>query len=182
MAAGYECAATLALVARCDDGRLLCQEIGRVPTQRTPATPGGHVTLGPIQMMVIAFPESRFNGEIRPRVEELVKQGMVRLVDVLLVQKADDGSVEVTELDETDDEIKALGGDLAEQLDLVSAEDAEEMAADLQPGGSGLILVLEHAWMKPLDDAIADSGGTVVVNINVPHEVVDEVMTAVESV
>lgn len=140
------------------------------------------MTLGPIQMMVIAFPESRITGEIRPRVEELVKQGMVRLVDVLLVQKADDGSVEVTELDETDDEIKALGGDLAQQLDLVSAEDAEEMAADLQPGASGLILVLEHAWMKPLDDAITDSGGTVVVNINVPHEVVDEVMTAVEAV
>jgi uncharacterized membrane protein len=138
------------------------------------------VEIGPIQMMVISFPESRFTGQLRAPAKELVERGLVRIVDALLVQKAADGSVQAIELDDADDEVQAMAGDLAEHLDLVSAEDADELGADLAPGASGLVLVLEHTWMKPFDDAITASGGTVIANVNVPKEVVDEVLAAVD--
>ena len=66
------------------------------------------------------------------------------------------------------------------QVDLISDEDAEAFAAQLEPGSSALAIAFEHTWMKPVRDAVVDSGGVLIADIHVPAEVVDEVLDAVE--
>lgn len=137
--------------------------------------------LGPIEVMVLAFPGSRFTGEIRPRIEELVSTGIIRVVDAVFIRKATDGAVDVLELaDLADDpEATALSQALADQLDLLSGEDAEALVADLQPGSSALAIAFEHTWLKPVRDAVVAAGGVLLADLHIPSPAVDEVLAAV---
>lgn len=139
------------------------------------------MALGPIELIVLAFPGSRFTGDIRPQIEDLIDRGIVNVIDALFVHKTADGAVELTELQElsNDPEAIALGRTISHQLDLLSAEDIDELTADLHPGSSALAIAFEHTWMKPVRDAVAASGGVLLSDIHVPGPVVDEVLTAI---
>jgi len=140
------------------------------------------VTLGPIEMVVIGFPGSRFTGDIRPRIMDLVDNGVVNIVDALFVRKDSEGIVDFVELQELSDDADAvmLGAAIASQLDLLSDEDIEELAEALQPGSSALAIVFEHTWIRPVRDAVVASGGVLLADIHIPAAVVDEVLSALD--
>ena len=143
------------------------------------------MTLGPIELVVLGFPGSRFSGEIRPRIQDLVDRNIVHVVDALLVKKDGQGKTtfyELEELTDGDADLQALGKNISDRLDLISDEDAEVFAAELEPGSSALALAFEHTWMRPVRDAIVNSGGVLIADIHVPAAVVDEVLAAVDQV
>jgi hypothetical protein len=142
------------------------------------------MALGPIEVVVLGFPGSRFTGEIRPRIVDLVERGVITVVDALFITKDEAGEVEFVELQQLadDPDIAALGDLLSSQLDLLAAEDALELVAELEPGSSALALVFEHTWMIPVREAIVGSGGVLLADIHVPADVVDQVLAAVEPV
>lgn len=136
--------------------------------------------LGPIEVLAISFPGSDFNGRILSDVHSLIDRDIINVVDALLVHKGDNG-LEIIELDQTNLEPDAA--QLAELLsashtDLITDEDVEEFAAELEPGSSLAVLVFEHEWAKPVRDSIVESGGVLVANLRVPGAVVDEVIAA----
>jgi hypothetical protein len=140
------------------------------------------MTLGPIEVLVIEFPESNFNGQIIPEVRSLIDRDIIKVVDGLVIRKSLDGDVEFIELDQTglDDKLAAFQELLADTVhDLVSDEDVDEFARGIKPGSSGAVLVFEHTWAKPVRDAIVDSGGVLVTNLRIPGRVVEEVLAAV---
>ncbi|MGZ4549793.1 MAG: DUF6325 family protein [Blastococcus sp.] len=139
------------------------------------------MTLGPIELVVLGFPGSRFTGDIRPRIEELVDRKIVNVIDAVFIRKGADGAIELNELRElTDDpEASTLGSFLSGQLDLISDDDVESLAVDLQPGSSALAIAFEHTWMKPVRDAVTASGGVLLSDIHVPGPVVDEVLQSI---
>ena len=139
------------------------------------------MTLGPVELVVIGFPGSRFTGEIRPRIVDLVDRGIVNVIDALLVTKDTSGDVTFFELEELsgDAEANALQEYITEHLDLLSDEDAQAFATDLEPGSSALALVFEHTWMRPVRDAIVASGGVLISDVRVPAEAVNEVLAAI---
>ena len=138
------------------------------------------MTLGPIEMVVLGFPGSQFNGEILPSILDLVERNVVSIVDALFITKDGDGTTEFIEITEIDDdpEVNRLGAILSSELELLSDEDVEDVADQLAPGASALVLIFEHTWMKPVRQAIIDSGGVLIADIHVPGEVVDEVLAA----
>lgn len=137
--------------------------------------------MGPVEVLVIGFPGSQFNGEIIPALEDLVERQIVQIIDAVLIRRADDGALTVIELEEegASPEVAALSELIHEVQDLISDEDVEDLAADLEPGSAAAMIVLEHTWVAPLRDAIAGSGGIVLSDVNVPTDVVDEVLGAV---
>jgi hypothetical protein len=138
------------------------------------------MTLGPVEVLVIAFPGNQFTGEIIPELERLVDTDTISIIDGLLVRKDADGEVSYLEFEELGGNADAerLAG-VMDQLDsLISDEDVEELAASLEPNSSEAILVFEHTWAKPLRDAIVASGGILTDNFRVPGMVVDEVLDA----
>ena len=140
------------------------------------------MTLGPVELVVLGFPGSRFNGEIEPRIRDLVDRNIVNIVDALLVMKDERGNVtffELEEMEEGDAELRALHALVSEELDLISGEDAEVFAEELAPGSSALALAFEHTWMRPVRDAVVKSGGVLIADVHVPAQVVDEVLDAV---
>ncbi|MAT07058.1 MAG: hypothetical protein CL424_18650 [Acidimicrobiaceae bacterium] len=136
------------------------------------------MSLGPIEVLEIAFPGNRFNGEILPELERLVESKTISIVDGLFVRKDGDGEVEFYELSEVgaDESVNRLAGLLDEVESLLSDDDVAELAAGLEPDSSAAILVFEHTWAKPFRDAIVGSGGVLAANFRVPGMVIDELL------
>jgi Family of unknown function (DUF6325) len=139
------------------------------------------MTLGPIEVVVLAFPESNFTGKILPELSKIVENGTVTIVDGLVIHVNADGSVDTVEIDELDpgSEVAALSELIISPNGLVSNEDVAELTASLEPNSSAAILVFEHTWIKPLRDAVFDSGGILLESLRVPGAVVEEVLEAV---
>ena len=136
------------------------------------------MALGPIEILVIEFPGNKFTGEIIPELERLVANDTISIIDGLLVKKDTDGEVTFVEFDElgiNDDAAKLAG--VVDQLDaLISDEDVQEWAAELEPGSSEAILVFEHTWAKGFRDAVVNSGGVLATNIRIGGQVVEELL------
>jgi hypothetical protein len=110
--------------------------------------------LGPVDYMVVEFPPGaqNFNGEMAAELVRLSNAGTIRVLDLLILQKAADGSIDAYEIDETDadetvaaDELRALEKDLAE---ILAAEDVEHLAAAMEPGSVAGVLVWENTWAR----------------------------------
>ena len=136
---------------------------------------GGEMTddivdeLGPVDYAVIEFPGSQFNGEIAPVLVDLVDREIIRVLDVLLIHKDDDGSFEAFELSEYEHsdlgEIRRLETDVAE---LMSEDDVASVAAALEPGSTAGLLVYENRWAAPFAAAVRRAGGQLVANGRIP--------------
>lgn len=137
------------------------------------------MSTGPVEILVISFPENRFDGSILPRLAEVVENGTITIVDELFVRVDADGEVSFLEIEDAGlDETSALGR-LAARIDgLISDDDVDALVEGLAPNSSAAILVFEHTWSKPLASAVRDAGGVMLDSVRVPGSVVDEVMAA----
>jgi hypothetical protein len=135
------------------------------------------MSLGPIEVVVLGFPENRFTGEILPELERLVQSDTISIVDGVFASKDGDGTTTFVEFDSLeDDEFAALAGVLERVEGLVSDEDVEDLTASLPPDSSAAVLVFEHTWAVPLRDAIVRGGGELVANLRIPASVVEEIL------
>ena len=121
--------------------------------------------LGPVDYMVVGFPADKadFSGAMADELKKLVGSGTVRVLDLVMVTKSADGSVDLAELREQDEsevgELRSLGAELSL---LLAAEDIERVGAELEPGSTAAVLVWENTWAAPLAAAIRHSGGELV--------------------
>jgi len=136
------------------------------------------MALGPVEVLVLNFPGSQFNGAIIPELERLTSSGIITVIDGVFVTR--DGSGDVTfvefgELGENHDAAR-LAAVLDQVESLISDEDVLELADGLAPGDSEAILVFEHTWAKPFRDAIVESGGVLTGEMRLPGLAVDELL------
>jgi hypothetical protein len=135
--------------------------------------------LGPVDWIVIEFPGSRFNGQIAPALNDLVERGLVRVLDLLVLKKDGDGSLEAFELADLDDsELGELRSYEAELAMLLSEDDVTAIAAAIEPGSSAAVLVWENSWAAPFASAIRRSGGQLVASGRIP---VQALLAAIEA-
>jgi len=130
-------------------------------------------SLGPVDYIVVEFPAgaSNFTGEMTEELIKLVDAGTIRLIDVLILTKDEDGSVEAMELSDVDDlgELQALEAELAE---LLAAEDVEHLAAAMEPGSTAGVLIWENLWAAPFASAARRSGGQLIANGRIPIQAI----------
>jgi Family of unknown function (DUF6325) len=139
------------------------------------------MALGPIEVVMVVFPESRFTGTIAPELDRLVQAGTISIVDGIIATKTMDGEIAYMEFAEVanDPDAAALAELVQIGSELIGHDDVEELAAALEPGATAAILAFEHTWFKPLRDAVRDSGGQLAANFRIPGYVVEEVLAAV---
>jgi Family of unknown function (DUF6325) len=129
--------------------------------------------LGPVDYVVVEFPAgaSNFTGEMAKELVALVDSGTIRLVDVLILTKNEDGTVEATELSDIDElgELQALEAQLAE---LLAADDVEHLAAAMEPGSTAGVLIWENLWAAPFAAAARRSGGQLIANGRIPMQAI----------
>ena len=135
--------------------------------------------LGPVDWIVVEFPGSKFNGEIAPALVDLVERGIVRVLDLVMLRKDADGSIEAFEMTDLDDsEVGQLRSYEAELALLLSEDDVEAIAQAVDPGSSAAVLVFENSWAAPFASAVRRSGGQLVASGRIP---VQALLAAIEA-
>ena len=125
--------------------------------------------LGPVDYIVVEFAGSKFNGEIAPALRDLVDRGIVRVLDLLVLKKERDGTVEAFEVSHLEDtEIGELRSHERELAMLLSEDDVEAVAAAIEPGSTAGVLVWENSWAAPFASAVRHSGGQLVASGRIP--------------
>lgn len=129
--------------------------------------------LGPVDYLVVEFPagHSNFTGEGAQELARLVESETIRVLDLLILNKNDDGSVDAFEIDDLDevDELRALETEIAEML---SVEDVANLAAAMEPGTTAAALVYENRWAAPFASAMRHAGGQLVANGRIPIQAI----------
>ena len=135
--------------------------------------------LGPVDWIVVEFPGSRFKGEIAPALGELVENGIVRVLDLLLIRKEEDGSLGFFELSDLDEsEIGSLRSYETALATLLSEEDVQSVAAAVEPGSTAALLVWENSWAAPFASAVRRAGGQLAASGRIP---VQAILAALEA-
>ena len=135
--------------------------------------------LGPVDYIVVEFPGSKFNGAIAPALADLVAAGTIRVLDLLVLKKNEDGSVEPFELSDLgDDELGDFRAFETELAMLLSEDDVMNIAAALEPGSSAAVLVWENTWAAPFASAVRKSGGQLVASGRIP---IQAILAAIEA-
>ena len=107
--------------------------------------------LGPVDYVVVEFSpgQENFTGEMAQELGKLIESGTIRLLDLLIVSKDDDGAFEAFEVDDLDevDELRTMETEIAE---ILAAEDVAHLAAALEPGATAGVVVYENSWAAPV--------------------------------
>ena len=135
--------------------------------------------LGPVDYLILEFPAkaANFTGEMAQELLTLVKNGTIRIIDLIILVKDDDGSIDAMELEDIEDlgELRTLAGDLAE---LLAEEDVVNLAAAMDPGSTAGVIVYENLWAAPFASAARRSGGQLIANGRIP---VQAIIAAIEA-
>ncbi|MGZ5316214.1 MAG: DUF6325 family protein [Solirubrobacterales bacterium] len=136
--------------------------------------------MGPIDYVVIEWPGRQPTGEAAPIIVDLVERGIVRVLDVAFMTKAEDGTVAGVELAEVAGEVAELKVFEGASSGLLGDEDLSEAGEALDPGTSAAVLVYENTWAAPLATALRRSGGQLVAGGRIPVQAVLAALEAAE--
>ena len=135
--------------------------------------------LGPVDYLIVEFPagNQNFTGEGARELLRLHDAGIIRIMDILILQKGADGTVMAQELGDLAKmgEIHRLEAELAQTL---AEEDVEHLAAAMDPGSVAGVLVYENLWAAPFASAMRHAGGQVIANGRIP---IQAMIAAIES-
>jgi hypothetical protein len=138
--------------------------------------------LGPLEYIVIGFAGNTFDGNIAREIENVVENGTIRLVDVVFIGKDADGETITLELDNKDDpRFAPFAAVLGDRMALLTPEDLEQVAAELPPNTSGMVMLFEHRWAEGIKEAMAAAGGFLVGRSVIPPEVLAAVSDELEA-
>ena len=136
--------------------------------------------VGPIDYVVVEFPEDRLTGEGLPLLVDLVDRGLIRVLDLVFVRKQQDGSVlMLTGASSSAGMSFDLGVFEGASSGLLDRDDLDEATAILEPGSSAAVLIYENRWAAPFASAIRRGGGELVASGRIPaQDVLDALDTA----
>ncbi|HET9169203.1 MAG TPA: DUF6325 family protein [Actinospica sp.] len=138
--------------------------------------------LGPVEYAIVAFPGSEMTGVMVPAIGDLVSRGVIRLIDLRLVERLPDGSLRTLGLETLPAEERAAYGALDPRfVDLLGALDLEELVDSLPPGSSAAVMVWEDTWAMGLAETLRAGHGVLVDRQTVPHEVVRAALEALDA-
>ena len=134
---------------------------------------------GPVDVMVLAFGEARFDGSALAELERQSAAGTIRVLDLIILLKDEEEQcwrIEVSDL--TPEQAAAVAFIDAETLGLFDDEDAAILCEGMVSGSAVVALAIENTWAVELVNAIHAEGGELAFNSRVPATVVDEVFTS----
>lgn len=127
--------------------------------------------IGPIDYVVVEFPPGHdtFTGAMADELLSLVDAELIRVLDLLVLDKDADGNLEVFEFEDLDTAgpLAALEGDLAEVL---AAEDLAHLAEAMEPGTKAGVLIWENSWAAPFAVAAREAGGQLIAHGRIPTQ------------
>jgi hypothetical protein len=139
--------------------------------------------MGPIDYLVVEFPGNKMTGEAFPILIDLADRGLIRILDLEFISKAEDGKVTALSLTDLDGDgeldLTVFQGASSGLLD---TSDLDEAGSVLEPNCSAGVLVYENRWAAPFASALRRSGGQLVASGRIPVQAILARLEAVEAV
>ena len=139
--------------------------------------------LGPVDIVVIGFPPGApKTGSSIPMFVDLVDRGIIRVLDVLMVQKDAEGTVAALDIKD----LGERGGDGPRRVrgaraGMLGDEDADVAGEGLEPGEAAVMICFENTWAAPFATEVRRNGGRMLAFQRVPAEEVIEIVQALEA-
>ena len=134
---------------------------------------------GPVDVVILAAGEPRFDGSVIAELERLAASGTIRVLDALLLFKDESGLHASLDLEDLPEDLKkAVGFIETGTRGLFDSADAATLFEGMVPGSAVLALAIEHVWAVKLVNAIHDAGVELALNVRVPAPVVNEALAS----
>jgi hypothetical protein len=138
--------------------------------------------MGPVDYVVLEWKGERPTaGEVQPLLLDLVDRGIIRIIDIAFLAKAEDGSVAALEVGELKQVAEAFAEFEGASSGLLDYEDLQQAATALDPGTSAAVLVWENRWAAPVAGALRRSGGQLVASGRIPIQAILAALDAAEA-
>lgn len=138
--------------------------------------------MGPVDYLVIEFPQFRMTGEGLAHLIDLVDRGIIRILDLVFIRKDANGAITVLTAADLDSDGKL---DLAifdgVTSGLLGDDDIREACEALNPGSAGGILIYENLWAAPLARALRRNGAQLVAGGRIPVQALLAAAEALEA-
>lgn len=137
--------------------------------------------MGPLEFLVIGFPGNKFKGEILPELVTLRAKGIIRMIDVSLIRKDEEGNTVVLEFsDLKGEEAEAFGPFAGDLVNWFAQDDIEGVIAEMPNNCSAAMMLFEHAWAAKLRETILRADGQLILDGRVPPEAVEMAAALIE--
>ena len=137
--------------------------------------------MGPISYLIVEFPGNKMTGEGLPILVDLVEKGLIRILDLTFVTKAEDGSMAVVELADLD-----ADGDVdltvfaGASSGLIDQSDLGDESMVIEPGSSAAVLLFENRWATGFVQALRRGGAQLVSAGYIPQDAIVAALDAIE--
>lgn len=148
--------------------------------QEAPSSAG--TTLGPIDLLVVEFAGNNFNGSGLTELHRLVAEGIIRILDLVIITKNEEGEISALEL-------QGIGQDAKEALvrlqavvsQMLTSDDVYTIGEQLSNNTSAAILLYENSWAVRMKQTIIDANGRLVLQSRIPHEVIQQTVADLQA-
>lgn len=137
--------------------------------------------MGPVDYLLMEFPDKEPTGEGAAALAELVDAGIVHIYDIVAVRKDAAGTVSGFELTDLGDGLTGFATFAGARSGLLGDEDVAEAGGAMEPGTIAVLIVFENTWARRFVAAALNAGGQVVASARIPAEEIIEALDALEA-
>ncbi|MDX1435367.1 MAG: DUF6325 family protein [Anaerolineales bacterium] len=135
------------------------------------------MTYGPVDFLALEFKTDELKGEVMPELLDLVRKEIIRVIDLVIILKEQDGSYQALEIEELAPDMLAVFDPLEIDISgIIQMEDIEVIAEAMEPNTTAALLLFENLWAIKFGEAAVRSGGRMVMFDRIPFEVINETL------
>ena len=135
------------------------------------------MTYGPIDFLALEFKTDQLTGESLPALLELVQNKTIRIIDLVIILKDQDGDTKVLEIEELAPNMLAFFDPLEVEISgIIQVEDIELIAEQMEDNTTAALLLFENLWAIKFGEAVTRASGRMVMYDRIPFEVVNETL------
>ena len=137
--------------------------------------------IAPVDYIAVAFPGNKFSGAILPEIKRLIDAGTIRVLDLVILTKDEEGNVAAIEVSEASPELAASLSALGiEGKNLLGQDDFDDIGEALEPNSTCGLMVWENVWAAPFGSAVRRTGGQLVASGGSPIQALASALEADE--
>lgn len=109
--------------------------------------------MGPLQYIVVGYERDHFRDDVLPELSSLSSRNVIRMLDLLVVKRDDDGIVSSLELAELLPEERDLLTE-PDHDEWITQDDVDVVGENMPCGSTVALLFFEHTWANRLEDLV----------------------------
>jgi hypothetical protein len=135
------------------------------------------MSYGPVDFLALEFDNLKLKGEIMPALMELVENKIVRVIDLVVIQKEANGKYEALEVQQLAPEVIAIFDPLMVEISgIIQVEDVDAIAEQMENGTTAALLLFENLWAIKFKEAVLRANGRLLAQERIPQENVEEAL------